>query len=62
MLPILPVYFTLPEDFATSSLAYIGGLITDLSTPIYILVGITLAMWIINFVVGLFTRRARARR
>jgi hypothetical protein len=59
---MLPVYFTLPADFATSSLAYVGGLITDLSVPIYLLVGITLGMWIINFVVGLFGRRSRARR
>jgi hypothetical protein len=54
--------FTLPVDFATSSLAYIGALITDLATPIYILIGISLGMMIINFIVGLFSRRARARR
>lgn len=54
--------FTLPADFATATLAYIGNLFTDLATPIYILIGIALGMWIINFVVGLFTRRGRARR
>jgi hypothetical protein len=54
--------FTLPADFASTSLAYIGTLITDLSTPIYILIGISLGMWVINYVVGLFTRRGRARR
>lgn len=58
---MLPV-FTLPADFATATLAYIGTLFTDLATPIYILVGLALGMWIINFVVGMFTRRARARR
>jgi len=54
--------FTLPTDFATNSLAYIGTLITDLASPIYIVVGLALGMWVINFIVGLFTRRARARR
>lgn len=54
--------FTLPADFASSTLAYIGSFFTDLATPIYIVIGLALAMWVINFVIGLFTRRARARR
>jgi len=61
MFPLL-VLFTLPSDFASATLAYVGNLITDLAVPIYIIIGIVLGMWIINFIVGLFTRRARARR
>jgi hypothetical protein len=59
---MLPILFTLPADFASTSLAYVGSLVTDLSVPIYIIIGISLGMWIINYVVGLFSRRARARR
>jgi hypothetical protein len=53
------VLFGIPSDFAEKSLAYVGGLITDLATPIYILVGILLAMFLIEFILGLFSRKRK---
>jgi hypothetical protein len=48
-------------DFATNTLAYVGGLFTDLSTPIYILIGITLGMWLIDYLLGLFAQKRKQK-
>ena len=52
--------FTLPADFVSSSTAYIGDLFTDLKAPIVLLVGISLGMWIINYVIAKFRSRAKS--
>ena len=44
----------IPPDFATSVFAYVGSFFSDLSKPNYILIGIALALFIIEFVVALF--------
>lgn len=43
-----------PTNFATSSLAYAGELITDLKMPIFLIVGLGLGAWVIRFTVLLF--------
>jgi hypothetical protein len=46
-------------DFASNTLAYIGNLFTDLSVPIYILIGIMLGMWLIDYLLGIFARKRK---
>lgn len=53
--------FTLPTDFVTNSTAYIGQVMTDASPVLTLIVGISLAIYVINWLVGLFTRRAKAK-
>jgi hypothetical protein len=50
-----------PSDFATNTLAYIGYLISDLSVPIYILIGFMLAVWLIDYLLGLFTQKRKEK-
>lgn len=47
------VLFGIPSDFALMSTSYIGGLITDLSPALYILIGIILGMWLIESLISL---------
>ncbi len=61
---ILPVfafatgtYITLPEGFATSVLAYAGGMFTDLNVLILLVIGLPLAFWVIRKVIGLVRAR-----
>lgn len=53
---------TIPEDFATSMLAYVGEIFTDLQSVIIILVGLPLAFWAVSKVVGLIRGGFRTRR
>lgn len=53
---------TLPIDFAESMLAYVGELFTDLTPAIVVLVGLPLAFWAVNRVVGLIRGGFRTRR
>jgi hypothetical protein len=48
-------------DFASNTLAYIGNLFTDLSVPIYILIGIMLGMWLIDYLLGIFARKRKLK-
>jgi hypothetical protein len=48
---------TLPDGFATSALAYIGQLFTDLNTYVLVLVGLPLAFWGIKRTIGLFGKK-----
>jgi endonuclease V-like protein UPF0215 family len=48
---------TLGGEFATSTLAYIGQLFTDLQSFIIILVGLPLAFWAVSKVISLFRKR-----
>lgn len=56
---------TLPDDFVSSSLAYVGQLFTDLTPAIVLIVGLPLAFWAIAKVIavvrgGFRTRGGRA--
>ncbi len=51
---MLSVYFTLPADFATDTLAYIGGFASDLIVPITIVCGIGLFFLVANWVISKF--------
>jgi len=53
---------TLPSEFATSMMAYVGQLFTDLTPAIIVLVGLPLAFWAVNRVVGLVRGGFRTRR
>lgn len=53
--------FTLPTDFVSSSTAYIGDLMTDGQAVLTLVVGISLGIWVINWLLGLITRRAKAK-
>ncbi|MBE3095480.1 MAG: hypothetical protein IMZ52_10655 [Actinobacteria bacterium] len=57
--PATPSFFTLPVDFATGSIAYVGGLFTDLNTPIYILIGFSLAFLVGDWIVGKFKTKEK---
>lgn len=61
LLPLLTL-FTLPDTFVASSTAYVGDLISDIQGPVVLIFGIALGMWVLNYVLGLATRRGRARR
>ncbi len=50
------VLFGIPSNFAQMTTSYIGELINDLSPALYILIGIIIGMWIINYIVGLFRK------
>lgn len=57
-LPLLTIsVFTLPEDFASSTLAYIGGVFNDAVVIIAIAIGLPLAFWFIKRVIGLIPKR-----
>jgi hypothetical protein len=49
--------FSLPEDFVTSTVAYIGGLFTDLEMLIVVAIGIPLAFYVIRKVISLMPKR-----
>jgi len=53
---------TLPVGFETDMMAYVGELFTDLSPAIIVLVGLPLAFWAVNRVVGLIRGGFRTRR
>lgn len=46
-------------DFVTSTLAYVGGLFTDVKSLIYLVIGLPLGFWIFNKVISLVTHRAK---
>lgn len=48
---------TLPVDFVTSSLAYIGQIFTDLSGLAVVVIGIPLAFYVARRVIGLVRAR-----
>jgi hypothetical protein len=54
---MLPVLFTLPADFVTSSVAYIGYFFTDLSSLLVIAIGVPLAFYVIKKIIGLLPKR-----
>jgi len=53
---------TIPVDFATSMVAYVGTLFTDLTPVIVILVGLPLGFWAVGKVIGLIRGGFRSRR
>ena len=53
---------TLPGDFATSMLAYVGELFTDLSPAIVVIVGLPLAFWAVSKTISLVKGGFRSRR
>jgi hypothetical protein len=44
---------TLPADFVTSSMAYIGQLFTDMTPAIILVIGLPLAFWAVAKVIAL---------
>ncbi len=51
--------FTMPANFATGTLAYVSGLFTDLSTPIYIVIGFLLFFLIADWLTNHFKKRTK---
>lgn len=47
---------TLPVDFATTMLAYVGELFTDLTPAIGIIVGVPVGFWVVGKVITLLKR------
>lgn len=47
---------TLPGDFATTMLAYVGELFTDLTPAIGVIVGVPLGFWVVGKVISLIKR------
>lgn len=52
---------TLPQDFVTSSLAYIGQLFTDLTPAIILCIGLPLGFWALAKVIALVRGGFRVR-
>jgi len=50
-------YITLPVDFLTNLLGYVGDLFTDLSPVVALVIGLPLAFWAIRRVIGLVRAR-----
>jgi len=48
---------TLPVDFTTTILAYVGDLFTDLNVLIVLVIGLPLAFWIIRKTISLVRAR-----
>lgn len=49
---LLPVIFTLPGDFASSTLGYVGTVFSDLSGLILLVIGVMLGCVVIEIVIG----------
>lgn len=47
-------YINVPSDFATSTLAISGGLFSDFSTVIYVLLGVVIFGLLVAFFLGAF--------
>jgi len=62
MIPLLTALFAFPEDFITSSTAYLADTLEAVKIPFYLVFGICLMMWLVNWLLGLVGRRTRARR
>jgi hypothetical protein len=58
MAPII----TIPVDFASSTLAYVGQLFTDLAPILYLVVGLYVAFWVASKVIALARGGFRSRR
>lgn len=48
---------TLPVDFITNMMAYVGDLFTDLSTLVVLVIGLPLAFWVIRKTISLVRAR-----
>lgn len=48
--------FTLPENFATTTLAYVGTIFSDLSGLIFLIVGVLLAALVIEIIFGILRK------
>lgn len=48
---------TLPEGFISDMLAYVGGLFTDLSPLVLVVIGLPLAFWAVRKVISLVRAR-----
>ena len=53
MTPII----TIPVDFVSNSLAYVGQLFTDLNLLIVLVIGLPLGFWVIRKVISLVRTR-----
>lgn len=53
---------TLPVDFSTSMLAYVGELFTDLAPAIAVVVGLPVAFWAVGKTISLIKGGFRSRR
>jgi len=45
---------TIPDTFVTSTLAYVGGLATDLYPILAVVVGLPLGFWVLRKLISLF--------
>lgn len=55
----MDAWLTIPNDFATSTLAYAGQIFTDASLLIWVAVGIPIGFWAIRQVVGMVKSKMR---
>jgi hypothetical protein len=49
--------FTLPGNAVTTSLAYIGDLVTDVGPFVWLAIGIPLGFYVIKKVIGMLPKR-----
>lgn len=57
MAPII----TLPVDFVSSTMAYVGQLFTDMTTAIILIIGLPLAFWVVAKVIAVVRGGFRVR-
>lgn len=50
---MLPLWISIPENFATTMQAYVGEVFEDLTIPILLVIGLPLAFWFITKVIAL---------
>ena len=50
-------FITISEGFVTSSLAYVGALVTGLGPLLYLAIGAPVGFWVIKKVIGLLPKR-----
>lgn len=55
-------YITIPADYATSTLAYAGSMFTDLSDLVMLVIGLPVAFWVIQKVIGVAKAGFRTRK
>jgi len=59
---MLTALFEFPTDFITSSTDYLASTLDAVKIPLALVFGISLMMWIVNWLVGFVGKRAHARK
>lgn len=53
---------TLPSEFVTSTLAYVGTIFTDLTPAVILVIGLPLGFWFVSKTIALVRGGFRSRR